>query len=122
MTCKQELPVVLVLSRFTVAPPQASDGVGAVNVGVAVHSIVALAPWPPMVGVGQVTVVHIVQVSEISPLFVTMNRRQYWPGEPGITLTTLSVVVPEKVAGFGEVLEVKDQTKVAPSKLPGWAL
>src|ERR1051325_5427520 len=35
---------------FTVAPLQASDAVGAVNDGVAVHSIVALAPAVPMDG------------------------------------------------------------------------
>ena len=34
----------------TVAPLQASDAVGAVKVGVAVHSIVALAPALPIVG------------------------------------------------------------------------
>ena len=35
---------------FTVAPLQASVAVGAVKLGVAVHSIVALAPAEPMVG------------------------------------------------------------------------
>ena len=35
---------------FTVAPLQRSDAVGAVNEGVAVHSIVALAPAVPIVG------------------------------------------------------------------------
>ena len=35
---------------FTVAEPQASDAVGAVNEGVAVHSMVALPPAVPMVG------------------------------------------------------------------------
>ena len=35
---------------FTVAVPQASDAVGAVNEGVAVHWIVAFAPAAPMVG------------------------------------------------------------------------
>src|SRR5438093_13541796 len=35
---------------FTVAPLQTSDAVGAVNEGVAVHSIVALAPAAPIVG------------------------------------------------------------------------
>ena len=35
---------------FTVAPLQASVAVGTVKLGVAVHSIVALAPWPPIVG------------------------------------------------------------------------
>ena len=37
-------------SRLTVAVPQASVAVGAVKDGVAVHSIVALVPWPPIVG------------------------------------------------------------------------
>jgi len=49
-TLEQELPVVVLLRRFTVAPLQASDAVGAVNVGVAVQSIVALAPALPIVG------------------------------------------------------------------------
>jgi len=50
ITDEQELPVVVLLSRFTVAPLQASDAVGTVNVGVAVHSIVAFAPALPIVG------------------------------------------------------------------------
>ena len=36
--------------KLTVAPPQASDAVGAVNDGVAVHSIVAFAPACPITG------------------------------------------------------------------------
>src|SRR5205085_8452229 len=44
---------------FTVAAPQASDAVGAVNEGVAVHSIVAFAPAVPMVG-GVVSTIVIV--------------------------------------------------------------
>ena len=47
---EQELPVVMLLTRFTVAVLQLSDAVGAVNDGVAVHSIVALAPELPIVG------------------------------------------------------------------------
>ena len=43
-------PAVTSDSRRTVAPPQASAAVGAVNDGVAVHSIVALAPALPIVG------------------------------------------------------------------------
>ena len=35
---------------FTVVVPQASDAVGAVNEGVAVHSMVAFAPAVPMLG------------------------------------------------------------------------
>src|ERR1043166_7614948 len=44
---------------FTVAVPQASDAVGAVKVGVAVHSMVALAPAVPMLG-GVVSTIVIV--------------------------------------------------------------
>jgi hypothetical protein len=36
--------------RFTVAVVQASDAVGGVKTGVAVHSIVAFAPADPIVG------------------------------------------------------------------------
>ena len=63
-------PVVL-----TVVPPQASDAVGAVNDGDAVHSIVAFAPWPPIVGVEQITSVVTVQVEErpVPPSLVTTN-------------------------------------------------
>ena len=50
ITLEQELPVVVVLTIFTVAPLQASDAVGAVKLGVAVHSIVAFAPACPIVG------------------------------------------------------------------------
>jgi hypothetical protein len=61
ITLEQALPVVIVLTIFTVVlPVQASVAVGGVNVGVAVHSIVALAPAAPIVGVGQVTVVFAV--------------------------------------------------------------
>ena len=38
------------LNKRTVDVPQASEAVGAVNDGVAVHSIVALAPALPMTG------------------------------------------------------------------------
>ena len=50
ITCEQELPVVVVLRIFIVAPLHASLAVGAVKLGVAVHSIVALLPALPMVG------------------------------------------------------------------------
>ena len=50
ITLEHELPVVVVLNKFTVAPLQASLAVGGVNVGVPVHSIVALAPALPIVG------------------------------------------------------------------------
>jgi hypothetical protein len=45
-----ELPVVVELTRFIVAPLQASDAVGGINDGVAVHSMVAFAPAAPIVG------------------------------------------------------------------------
>src|SRR5947199_2031964 len=46
----QPLTDVASLKLFTVAVPQASEAVGAVKLGVAVHSIVALAPAAPIVG------------------------------------------------------------------------
>src|SRR5258706_11098606 len=57
----QPFPVVTSVSRFTVAPLQASVAVGAVNDGVPVHSIVASAPASPIVG-GVVSVTVIVCV------------------------------------------------------------
>src|SRR5205085_5101950 len=45
-----ELPVVVLESKFTVAPLQSSLAVGAVNDGEAVQSIVALLPAAPIVG------------------------------------------------------------------------
>ena len=65
ITCEQELPVVVVLNRFTVAPLQASLAVGAVNDGVAVHSIVALLPAAPIDGaVVSLTVIVCVLIAE----------------------------------------------------------
>ena len=61
MTLLQALPVVVVLTIFTVAPSQASDAVGAVKFGVAVHSIVASGPAALIVGVGQFTVTFFSQ-------------------------------------------------------------
>src|SRR6266704_902463 len=42
--------VVTSLTRFTVAAPQVSEAVGGVKLGVAGHSMVALAPADPIVG------------------------------------------------------------------------
>jgi hypothetical protein len=61
ITLAQAVPVVVVLTMFTVEPSQASDDVGGVKLGVAVHSKVAFGPAAPIVGVGQVTVVVLVQ-------------------------------------------------------------
>ena len=48
---EQEFPTVTSAPTvLTVAPLHASDAVGAVNVGVAVHSIVASAPGEPIDG------------------------------------------------------------------------
>ena len=65
-TLEQELPVVVLLSRFTVAPAgQLSLAVGAVKLGVAVHSIVAFAPACPIVGACvSTTVITCVLVAE----------------------------------------------------------
>src|ERR1051326_1756408 len=53
---------------FTVAVPQASDAVGAVNEGVAVHSMVAFTPAVPMVGgVVSITVMTWETVAEWLP-------------------------------------------------------
>src|SRR5213075_3034061 len=46
----QFVPPVTSPRLTTVAPLQASDAVGGVNDGVAVHSTVAFAPWPPIAG------------------------------------------------------------------------
>ena len=45
--------------RFTVTAPQPSDAVGAVKLGVPVHSIVALGPTAPIVG-GVVSITVII--------------------------------------------------------------
>ena len=50
ITFAHALPVVVLVNKFTVAPLHASLAVGAVNVGVPVHSIVASAPACPIVG------------------------------------------------------------------------
>ena len=47
---EQELPDVVSPRKFTVAPLQASDAVGGLKLGVAVHSIVPFAPALPIVG------------------------------------------------------------------------
>jgi hypothetical protein len=50
ITLEHEFPVVVLTRRFTVAELQLSDAVGAVNDGVAVHSIVVFAPAAPITG------------------------------------------------------------------------
>ena len=65
ITLEHELPVVVVLNKFTVAPLHASLAVGGVNTGAAVHSMVALLPAAPMVGaVVSLTVIVCVLVAE----------------------------------------------------------
>src|SRR6478736_4066323 len=60
--------VVTSLSSFTVAPPQVSDAVGGVKLGVAGHSMVVLAPAAPIVGgVVSTTVIVWVRVAEWLP-------------------------------------------------------
>src|SRR5258706_15413405 len=60
----QPFPVVTSVSRFTVAPLQASVAVGAVNDGEPVHSIVASAPAAPIVG-GVVSFFNNVSIPEV---------------------------------------------------------
>ena len=56
------------LNNLTVDVPHASLAVGAVNDGVAVHSIVALAPADPIAGaVVSVTVIVCVLVADVLP-------------------------------------------------------
>ena len=64
-----QLPAVVTsLNNLTVELPHASLAVGAVNVGVAVHSIVASAPALPIVGgVVSVTVIVCVLVALVLP-------------------------------------------------------
>ena len=60
-----ELPVVVLDSRFTVAPLQSSVAVGGVNDGVAVQLIVVAAGTEPIVGgVVSVAVITCVTVAE----------------------------------------------------------
>jgi hypothetical protein len=57
--------VVTSLTSWTVADEQASEAVGAVNDGVDAQEMVALTPWPPIVGgVVSTTVMTCVLVAE----------------------------------------------------------
>src|SRR6266702_166433 len=61
--------VVTSLTRFTVAPPQVSEAVGGVKLGVFGHWMVALAPADPIVGgVVSTTVMVWPRVTEWLPL------------------------------------------------------
>ena len=65
MICEQELPDVVELIMLTVEPPHASDAVGGVKLGVAVHSMVASLPGNPIMGACVSTTVMIcVRVAE----------------------------------------------------------
>jgi hypothetical protein len=89
----QEVPVVVLLRRFTFAVPQVFDAVGAVKFGVAVQSIVALAPawliagaplpsiviicvlvaeWLPQASVASQVLVNTVTVHEV-PVAVLLS-------------------------------------------------
>jgi hypothetical protein len=72
--CGHEPAVVTSLRRLTVAVPQSSDAVGAVNDGVAVHWIVAFAPAPPIVGgVISCTVITCEHTAESPQMFFTFH-------------------------------------------------
>src|ERR1041384_8644445 len=77
---------------FTVAVPQASEAVGAVNEGVAVHSMVALAPAVPMLG-------GVVSTTVITWLTVAL-----WLPQPSTASQLLVMVV---VQPFTEVASPK---------------
>ena len=64
----QDPAAVTSLNNRTVDVPQASEAVGAVKDGVAVHSMVAFAPALPMVGpCVSLTVIVCVTVAEVLP-------------------------------------------------------
>ena len=84
---------------FTVAVPQASDAVGAVNEGVAVHSMVALAPAVPMLG-------GVVSTTVITWLTVAL-----WLPQPSTASQLLVMVV---VQPFTEVTSPKLFTVAVP--------
>jgi hypothetical protein len=64
-TLRQDVPVVVFVSKFTVAPLQLSAAVGTVKFGVAVQSMVAFCPALPIVGgVLSMAVITCVLVAE----------------------------------------------------------
>ena len=92
------------------APPHASLAVGAVNVGVAVHSIVALAPADPIVGaVVSVTVIVCVLVALVLPQASIASQvlvLEYDPAQVPAAVTSLSnltVDVPHASLAVGAV-------------------
>ena len=63
-----ELPVVVLVNKFTVVAPQASEAVGTVKSGVAVQSIVWSDPAWPITGAWlPMTVIDCVRVAEWLP-------------------------------------------------------
>src|SRR5439155_19189375 len=78
---------------FTVAAPQASEAVGAVKLGVAVHSIVALTPAAPIAG------------GVVSTIVITWLTVAEWLAQASIASQLLVIVV------------VQQFTKVASRKL-----
>src|SRR5438445_1109366 len=67
--------VVTSLTRFTVAPPQVSEAVGGVKLGVFGHWMVALAPADPIVGaVGSTNVLVSLTVVERLPLYSVASK------------------------------------------------
>lgn len=64
----QELPRDTSPNVLTVVAPQPSEEVGAAKLGVAVQLMVALAPWPPIVGGVRSTVhVAVLEILEVFP-------------------------------------------------------
>src|SRR5256885_14859461 len=84
---------------FTVSVPQASDAVGAVNEGVAVHSMVAFAPAVPMLG------------GEVSKIGRASGREGVWISEAAVALQIIVIVV---VQPFTDVTSPKLFTVAVP--------
>ena len=102
--------VVTSLTRFTVAPPQVSEAVGGVKLGVAGHWMVALAPAAPMAGgVVSTTVMVWLRVTEWLPLQSVASQVRVSvevPGQvPGVvtSLTRFTVAPPQVSEAVGGV-------------------
>src|SRR5205823_3651283 len=102
--------VVTSLTRFTVAPPQVSEAVGGVKLGVFGHWMVALAPADPIVGgVVSTTVMVWLRVTEWLPLQSVASQVRVSvevPAQvPGVvtSLTRFTVAPPQVSEAVGGV-------------------
>src|SRR5438270_8644707 len=102
--------VVTSLTRFTVAPPQVSEAVGGVKLGVFGHWRVALAPAAPIVGAVVSTTVMVWCTWPLwLPLQSVASQVRVWvkvPGQvPGVvtSLTRFTVAPPQVSEAVGGV-------------------